>query len=123
MSNRKMNMHRKRLPKYSISVGNRDISVYVAHSFFDRLLGIHRFKLTPVEALLFPRCSYIHTFGCPVLGVILLDDDNRLVRDAVILPPYRIFGSSQASSVLEFPPSSPLAELKIGERIFFRQKS
>ena len=79
----------------------------VARSFWDRLRGMigRDFACTPFDAMIFERCSAIHTCGMKIpIDVIFLDRQNRICRVVTSLPPWRFaMGGSAAFSVIEMP--------------------
>ena len=75
----------------------------VADSFFARLRGLlGAAELTRGEGVLFPGTRSVHThFMRFPIDVVFLDREDRVVRIAPELPPWRAAAAPDASAVLE----------------------
>ncbi len=79
------------------------LRVRAAEGFWSRLIG---FWPSPrchgVEAIVFPKCSSVHTFAMlRRIDVVFLDDLGRVVRVEHRVPPWRVLRDSRATTVLE----------------------
>jgi uncharacterized membrane protein (UPF0127 family) len=79
------------------------LKVVVAHGVRARLLGLALLRqLPPDQALLIPRCRSVHTFGMRfAIDVVFLGADGHVVRVARRVPPGRVVGCRQATTVIE----------------------
>ena len=75
----------------------------VASSFGARFRGLMlTAALPPGTGLLFPRTSSVHThFMRYAIDVVFLDDEQRVVRIATGLRPWRFAAAKRAGAVLE----------------------
>ncbi len=91
----------RHLPELRDAGGAR---VLVARSFRARLLGLALLEEMPPDcALLFPRCSSIHTFGMRFpIDVVFLDRDRRVVRVERGVGRRRLLRCRGAAEVLEW---------------------
>ncbi|NBX93179.1 MAG: DUF192 domain-containing protein [Proteobacteria bacterium] len=64
----------------------------VAQSFFDRFLGLMGKKSIPeTEALIFPKCSSIHTFFMRMnIDVVFVSETGEVIRVFQNLAPWRM---------------------------------
>lgn len=76
-----------------------------ATGFRDRLQGMIGRGFDAFDAIVFPRCSAIHTFFMSrKLDVIFLDSHNQILRTIPVCPAWRpAFTCPGASSVIELP--------------------
>lgn len=75
-----------------------------AITFFQRTRGLlGRKEIKKGEGLYIPACRSIHTFFMRFpIDVVFIDDDNRIIRVAPSLVPFRIaFGPRNTAGVLE----------------------
>lgn len=80
------------------------LSVHVARTFRDRLIGwMGRRSIGADEALLFPHCRSVHTFGMRVpIDVVMVDAEQRVLAVHVAIRPWRIVrGPSGSVAVIE----------------------
>ena len=77
----------------------------VASSFGARFRGLMlTAALPPGTGLLFPRTSSVHThFMRFAIDVVFVDDEQRVVRIAAGLRPWRFAAAKGAAAVLELP--------------------
>lgn len=62
----------------------------VARSFFDRAIGLIRYRKPPLFVMVFENCKMIHTFGMAYpIHVVFLDKRFRVVRK-MYMNPYRV---------------------------------
>jgi hypothetical protein len=76
-----------------------------AISFPNRLRGMIGRKFSAFDAMVFPRCSSVHTFfmGIP-LDLVFLSGDSRVLKTVSDARPWRpCFRCSGAKSVVELP--------------------
>lgn len=61
---------------------------YDAHSFYNRLRGIHGVPtLGPTDALVLRPCQAVHTFGCKEkLDVVFLDERGVIIKISTVSP-------------------------------------
>ena len=94
------------VPKHvdmSRSDGSPVCRARVASSFLSRFRGLMlTASLAPGTGLLFPRTSSVHThFMRYAIDVVFLDADDRVVRIAAALRPWRFAAARGANAVLE----------------------
>ena len=79
------------------------MEIVVARTPWQRLRGLaFRRGPPPREALLFPGCRSVHTFGMRFsIDVVFLDARGRVVRVAPAVPPGRLVSCRRASAVIE----------------------
>ena len=95
---------------------NNDTGKYLAgYSFYardplSRLSGMigRRFVCGKFDALIFERCSSVHTcFMRYPLDLVFVDAGNRVVSVHRRIPPWRVvFGGKGSVSVIELPPGA-----------------
>jgi uncharacterized protein len=79
-------------------------STRVARRFTERLIGLAWARSPRADALLFPRCNSVHTFGMRFpLDLYWLDTDGEIVRVDHGVRPWRIVRCRRARSVVEVP--------------------
>jgi uncharacterized protein len=85
------------------SDGGRLCRARVASSFRSRFRGLMlTASLAPGTGLLFPRTSSVHThFMRYPIDVVFLDADDRVLRIAAALRPWRFAAAREADAVLE----------------------
>ena len=105
---------------YVITPGGQRICLLKADTFTKRLLGIHLQKPNYDQALWFPDCRSIHTFLCPVIGVVFMRNWEVLVVYPQVLPNVVLI-ERKADGVIEFLPGSPLALLNPGEKLVYKE--
>src|SRR5437764_13100484 len=81
------------------------VFVDVAATFRRRLLGLAWSRPPRAEALFFPRCRSVHTFGMRfALDLFWLDADGHVVRIDRAVPPRRVvWCRAAAGGVIEVP--------------------
>jgi uncharacterized protein len=83
-----------------------DLHIRVALGFSERAIGfIGRKQISPSEAMLFPNCSSVHTFGMKTpLDLVFLDTTGRVLVLYEAVPVWRVRYHKQGSAVLELAP-------------------
>lgn len=96
-----------------------DTIVYVkkAWRFLERVLGIYSQPLASNTALWIKPCNSVHTFLCPVIGIMFLDKNNKVLANYPFVLPNRVLIQKGASSVVEYLPESPLALMQPGDLV------
>jgi uncharacterized protein len=81
------------------------VRIVVASSPWSRLRGFAlRGRPPPGQALLFPRCRSVHTWGMRfALDLVWLNEHGRVVRVDRSVPPWRVRSCPRAAAVLEIP--------------------
>jgi len=76
----------------------------IARSLAWRLRGMIARDFTAFDALLFPGCNAIHTWGMRIpLDVLFLDADGRVCALRTDLRPWRLAVARRARRVVELP--------------------
>ena len=76
----------------------------IARSLAWRLRGMIARDFAAFDALLFPACNAIHTWGMRIpLDVLFLDADDRVCALRTDLRPWRVAGARRARRVVELP--------------------
>ena len=107
---------------------NIDTRLYLAYhphwaiGCFDRLRGMigRRFRDGVLDAMVFPRCSAVHSFGMGIpLDLVFLDRDSVVVAHRANYRPWRWpAGHRRAVTVIELPAGQiALTGTRIGHRI------
>lgn len=93
---------------------------FVAVSFRDRLQGMIGRKFNSFDAIVFFRCSAIHTFFMSgPIDVIFLSTDNDVLKTEQKCRPWRaVVSCPNACTVIELPPGTlNLASTAQGDRL------
>lgn len=91
----------------------------VALSFFERLIGFYRGATA--QAIFFPRCRMLHSFGLrKPLQVLFLDCNGVVLMVVDRFKPWRRLGYQGATHAIEL--ISPVS-VAIGDRIVFEKIS
>lgn len=80
------------------------LRVHVARTFRERLVGFAgRRAISTDEALLFPHCRSVHTFGMRVpLDIVMLDGSDTILAVYTAVQPWHIIrGPAGSASVIE----------------------
>lgn len=96
------------------------MKVIIAESFKDKLLGLMN-KKNINYGLLIKNCKSIHTFFMlESIDVLLLDQDNRILKINRNIRPNKIliFNNKKRTNILELPNNSSL-NLKVNDIIDF----
>lgn len=96
------------------------MKVIIAESFKDKLLGLMN-KKNINYGLLIKNCKSIHTFFMlESIDVLLLDQDNRILKINRNIKPNKIliFNNKKRTNILELPNNSSL-NLKVNDIIDF----
>ena len=105
-----------------IKLNNKNIDIYEAIHFKDRLFGLMGRKNINY-GLLFKRCNAIHTFFMrEPIDVIVLDQTNKIVFIKNKLLPnklFRIKSKQKNTSILELPQNTSTI-FKLNEILFFK---
>lgn len=76
----------------------------IATTLRDRLIGLlNRRSLEPGEAMVFPRCRSIHTWGMRFPIDVVFLRRQRVVKTLPSLRPWRLAWASAADAVIELP--------------------
>ena len=80
------------------------MDIAIASGFRKRLIGLAWRRVPRAEALLFPRCRSVHTFGMRfALDLVWIDAFGRIVRVDRAVGPWRIRSCRAAAGVVELP--------------------
>lgn len=81
------------------------LRLYRAHSWWDRLIGLHAYDRLPGNTgLWLGPCQAVHTFGLAyAIDVVFLDSRKHVVKQVNSLVPYRFTLCLAAESVVELP--------------------
>lgn len=82
------------------------LRVRYAKGFWSRLIGFWPApRWHAVDAIVFPGCSSVHTFGMTQrVDVIFIDDRGRILRTAARVAPWRVLRDARARRVVELRP-------------------
>jgi len=89
-----------------------------AESFIERFCGL-MFKKDADYAVLFRRCSSVHTFFMRFnLDIVYLDKDDNVVKIVKNLKPWRVaLPVKNAVSILEIPSGILKEDIGVGDKI------
>ena len=80
------------------------MDIAVASGFRERLIGLAWRRVPRAEALLFPRCRSVHTFGMRfALDLVWVDVFGHIVRVDRAVRPWRVRACRAAAAVVELP--------------------
>ena len=107
-----------------ININNKNISIKIAKSFYEKLQGLqHKKKIT--YGLLIPNCNHIHTFFVhDNIDILFLDERNSIIYKYQNMSPFRtikLYEDIKKTSVLELPKNTS-NNLKIGDILTFKDE-
>lgn len=93
---------------HELRLNGRQVGLRVryAKGFWSRLIGFWPSpRCHSVDAIVFPRCVSVHTFGMTRrVDVVFVDECGRILRTANRVAPWRVLRDSRASLVVELRP-------------------
>ena len=93
--------------------------IYVARSFFDRLIGLTRYRKPVDFVMVFENCRVIHTFGMAYPIDVVFVDEYGAVLSAATVKPYSLSTYvTKAKYCIELPVgSASLYDIQKGSQL------